>query len=314
MGAINLSASSAERLINCPGSADLTKSIPGFVYPEVDEEKGAKGLGTLLHDRLAYFTNNAYMRTPEALRIIHSVLYTLADMHHTKRRPIMKDLGEWEQWYLDTNLELRSDLPEFTAAARLAFGEWLHGIVAQPPKILRYMADVAEYLLTTIFSKGSYSSFNVHTEAKVFATWLKRGRATTPDVAIVGPRVLEIIDYKSGVIPVDPVGNYQLMFYAACYLHLAPNAQKITLTILQPGDEGFNSWQATREQIEEFMAQAQEAERRIALGSVVRVAGSHCTFCPANPHGRGDKGKPWCDVKYEQLYPTLLDEEAILGE
>lgn len=31
--------------------------------------------------------------------------------------------------------------------------------------------------------------------------------------------------------------------------------------------------------------------------------GDHCKFCPANPHGRGAKGKPYCPAMMGLLYP-----------
>ena len=53
MAALRFSASKAEQLIACPGSADLELSIPGFTLPEVDETVGAKGKGSELHKWLA---------------------------------------------------------------------------------------------------------------------------------------------------------------------------------------------------------------------------------------------------------------------
>ncbi len=43
------SASVAARLIACPGSADLEKSIPGWTPPEVDPTKGQKAVGKNRH-------------------------------------------------------------------------------------------------------------------------------------------------------------------------------------------------------------------------------------------------------------------------
>ena len=53
-----ISASRVGRLIACPGSANLSLSIPGWTPPVVDEEAGAKGKGHRIHEILA--TISAY--------------------------------------------------------------------------------------------------------------------------------------------------------------------------------------------------------------------------------------------------------------
>ena len=50
--AMRFSASSAARLMACPGSADLEAAIPGFEPPEKNEN-GRKGEGQRIHELLA---------------------------------------------------------------------------------------------------------------------------------------------------------------------------------------------------------------------------------------------------------------------
>ena len=40
-----------------------------------------------------------------------------------------------------------------------------------------------------------------------------------------------------------------------------------------------------------FMAEAIKADEEITAGVTTLVPGDHCTFCPANPHGRGPRGR-----------------------
>ena len=48
-------------------------------------------------------------------------------------------------------------------------------------------------------------------------------------------------------------------------------------------------------------------------GDTTLVPNDHCTFCPANPHSRGDKGSPLCPPMMQKLYPFDVDEDAILA-
>ena len=52
MPPMRFSASSADRLMTCPGSANLEEAIPEFVPPEKNEN-GRKGQGKIIHDLMA---------------------------------------------------------------------------------------------------------------------------------------------------------------------------------------------------------------------------------------------------------------------
>ena len=124
---------------------------------------------------------------------------------------------------------------------------------------------------------------------------------------------LHVVDYKTGKIPVDPVGNEQLMFYALCAAHLAPKAKGVTVHIVQPWAEIMEGWFADTVTLQDFMKLAQQQEAKVTSKTIEFGPGDHCMFCPANPHSRGDKGSPLCPVMMDLLYPQHIDEDEILS-
>lgn len=235
MTQLRFSASNAARLMACPGSADLEKAIPGFVHPVVDENKGAKGKGSRLHEML----------------------------------------------------ELTSELAAKDLAA-LA-------------RALDYMAELR-----------SRRRFKVLAEESVVATWLKSQPRTTVDVVLYTQDELHIVDYKTGTIFVDVNNNEQLMFYALCFAHLAPQAKGVWLHIVQPWADNCNSVFVTTTELAAFKLRAEQAEALVLAGSTKLGPSDHCKFCPANPHSRGDKGRPFCPAMMQLLYPPVVDEQALL--
>lgn len=296
------SASSAAQLMACPGSANLELAIPGYVDPSRDDMAGAKGIGTLMHksmDRFAYMMSHELFEYSEALR-------ELAKIHWRKRRPMMLNAVAMEKF-------INVEAPTMDATTQAEFIALVPELVELPPKMLKYIADCAEYLSL------KFDYHEVHgvpdsaykAEEPLVANWLPSKGKTTPDITIVTRALLEVYDYKTGVIEVSPVENDQLMFYAACKLHLAPEATEFTLHVLQPGN--LESWAAPISVLHEWMSRAIEADRRITRNDLTLHPSDHCTFCPANPHARGDKADVKCPAQMEMLYPSVVDEAEILG-
>lgn len=174
--------------------------------------------------------------------------------------------------------------------------------VLQFAKLLQYVADLrATRRFTALVEQG------------VTATWLVTQPGTTADLVLYTQDEIHILDWKWGRIPVEVVDNAQLLFYAACYANLAPRAKGVTLHVLQPVIDNYESWFADTTVIAQFMSDALKAEAAIAVGDVTFGPSDSCTFCPANPHGRGDKGKPLCPAMMSMLYPDHTDEDAILA-
>lgn len=155
--------------------------------------------------------------------------------------------------------------------------------------------------------------FKVLIEETVKATWLLGEPNTTADLVLFTQDELHILDWKWGKIPVEVIGNKQLLFYAACYAPLAPKARQVTVHVVQPPAKQMEEWTFDTITLKKFMAEAIATEAQIMRGDVTFGPSDNCTFCPANPHSRGDKGRPLCPVMMRMLYPDQTDEAAILA-
>lgn len=169
-------------------------------------------------------------------------------------------------------------------------------------------------ILTYIGEVWAERRFKVLSEHKITAEWLTTRPKTTADLVFYTQDQLEVLDVKWGKIPVPVVDNEQLLFYAACYAPFAPKAKGVRVHILQPRADNMESWYVDTNRLGQFMAEAQAAEAAIQQGDVTFGPSDHCTFCPANPHSRGDKGHPLCPAMMQLLYPgQRLDEDAVLA-
>lgn len=155
--------------------------------------------------------------------------------------------------------------------------------------------------------------FTILTEATMKATWLMAEPETRADIVMYTKDEIHILDPKWGKIEVDPHENEQLLFYAATYGPLAPKAKGVTVHILQPRIDNMTSWFIDSIRLRQFMDDAMQAEKEIAAGDVTFGPSHHCTFCPANPHSRGDKGHPMCPAMLQILYPKQVNEDEILA-
>lgn len=154
---------------------------------------------------------------------------------------------------------------------------------------------------------------HVMVEETIEVHWLTGKPKTTADLVLATADELHIVDGKWGKIPVSPVRNAQLMYYAVTWAHLAPKAKGATLHILQPPADNFESWFVDTNELAKFKDDAVAAEAAIAAGDLTFGPGDHCTFCAANPHGRGLKGRPFCPVLMQMHYPAIVNEDEILA-
>lgn len=192
-------------------------------------------------------------------------------------------------------------------------GHELHKIFAQISEYsaadMRNIAEAVEYASEI----RALRRFNALIEMTLEAHWLQSKPQTTVDLCLYVADEIHILDWKTGKIPVDPVHNHQLLFYAATFLPFAPKAPGVYLHVVQPWADGSTSWFASRKDISQFMLEALAAEQKILAGAPTRTPSDHCKFCPANPHSRGDKGSPLCPEMIQLLYPPFHDEAAILA-
>jgi hypothetical protein len=282
----------------CPGSANLELAIKGYVEPVRDDAAGAKGVGTVLHAFMdKYFTQ----AEPAVLYEYAVVLERFASLYITKRHELCDEENKRLFWIATPSMkdDVLADIVD-----------WLPELKPYPPKTLRFLAAAAEYMADLLERTAHLG--DVYGEQSVVATWLPSTPPTTPDVAIVGPRVLEIVDYKTGAIKVEPEDNDQLMFYAACWLKMAPLATEFTVHVVQP--DNLASWTAPISYLKGWMEKAIAADWRIQMNDLTLNPSDHCTFCPANPWGRGDKSEAKCPAMHKLLYPPVFDEDELFAD
>ena len=144
--------------------------------------------------------------------------------------------------------------------------------------------------------------------------WLKSKPKTKGDVVLYVADQLDVVDYKFGKIPVDVLDNKQLFYYALAFSFLAPKAKGVTVHIVQPLANNITSvWISTAE-LEAFRLESIAAEDAIEAGDTTFGPSENCKFCPANPHGRGLKGRPFCPAMMKMLYPShALDVDDVLS-
>lgn len=152
--------------------------------------------------------------------------------------------------------------------------------------------------------------FQIYNELKLEGWWLKSKPNTKVDVALAVSDELHIVDYKFGKIPVDVNDNAQLKYYALAATPLAPKATGVTVHIVQPLAGNIEAVWLSKQELELFMQESIAAEVAINAGDVTFNPTDNCKFCPANPHGRGIKGRPLCPALMQLYYPQHVLDEA----
>lgn len=198
-----------------------------------------------------------------------------------------------------------------TAANR---GTRMHEILAELNTLSARELAAFSQALAYIAEVRARRRFTIMIEQTMMSEWLPQPEPTTADTVLYTQDELHIIDFKWGRLPVEVVDNKQLLYYAATYAYLAPKANEVTVHIVQPNANIFESWTVDVPTLERFMMEATAAQASLLAGNLVFMPGDHCTFCPANPHTRGGKGSPLCPSMMQLLYPAPFDEAALLEE
>jgi hypothetical protein len=194
-------------------------------------------------------------------------------------------------------------------------GTKLHEVFAEvmsmTPSDIEKMAEAIDYVLL-LRKKRRFKTLVEVTEQ---ADWLASAPHTTADLVLYVQDEIHVIDLKTGRIPVSAYGNDQLRFYGATYLKYAPKAKEIHLHIMQPWAGVMEKETITIDELEAWMNDAAVHDLEILDGDVEFQPGDHCLFCPANPHGRGARGKPSCPAMMQILYPeVVVDDDSVFAE
>ena len=295
--------------MHCHGSANLELAIPGFIEPVKDDvTRNAKNIGTDVHTVVEPFHD---MPLPDLL-MYGRVIMQYQALHITKRRVITDTEQNLVKWFHDIG-----------QAWDVKLVDWMM-LVGQggfTPKMMRFIFEVSNAVaaINARLKKRNLGSNQRQAisvgEVTLVCDWLPSAPKTTPDVVWVGDGVLEICDYKSGAIKVSPVDNDQLLFYAASAWNnwddFIGRPREIVLHVMQPGN--IDSWSCSFEYLQEWMARAVAADNAIQAKDLRLRPSDHCTFCPANPHTRGDKGNVFCRPMLDLLYPPVVDEDEIFA-
>jgi hypothetical protein len=297
--------------MQCHGSAHLELAIPGYVEPVRDDMAGAKGVGTRMHSSFQPLCHWSVVD----LDYLQELVANYSRLDWRIRRKLMEDITttDTESWAYDV-FAGGCDWDWLRSTAL----PWLRDLDQEerlPPLMLRYVVDTIEKL-KELLDRLRPDFYQVLPERAIQCSWLRSNPLTTPDIVIVQRKTLVIVDYKTGKIPVSPVDNYQLMFYARSALEVYyprltwDDLESIEMHIWQPGSHTV--WETDVQHILQWSQLAAAADYAIERMDLTLTPGSHCTFCPANPHGRGDKAPPYCPAMMAVLYPDTTDEEGIL--
>lgn len=297
---VRFSASAADRLMACHGSANLDLAIPGWQEPVRDDTAGNKGIGTNVH---AVFAELVKWGNEEMAAFAEAVMDFQA-LHYTKRNKVLENDATVEAYLIGRigsvlRYVMVEAIEQFKVTATFT------------PKMMRFICSALGEV-QTLFA-AAYTDWA--SERKYTVYWLQTRPTTTPDLwfydALSGHLV--VVDFKTGVIPVEANENQQLMYYAATVMHEEGfDVKTITLQIIQPGHPSEVTM--NRAELEHWMAEARVAEQRILDKDLtLKPTDKGCKFCPANPHSRGDKGTPLCPAMMDVLYPQVIDEEIYSG-
>lgn len=149
--------------------------------------------------------------------------------------------------------------------------------------------------------------------------WVPDGFGTC-DCLMIGGGLLHIIDFKYGQgVPVSPVRNPQLMYYALGAYALfdgLENIDTVRMSIVQPRiQEEPETWELPLSDLLSWAREVLQPAAEMAWrGEGTFCPGEHCRFCKAHPGCRGWQEKYGPLAGFESLPQpaTLTDEE--LGE
>lgn len=307
---IRFSASYASRYNNCHGSANLEEAIPGFEHPDRNE-RGMKGEGTILHK----IFQDVLEQCQDILEAAN-LLEQLAALNWRKRRPILADEKQYIIWWFmqfkqapPVDWSIVNTLQYETVAE--AEGKEVRTWWSVPPRRIVFLAEALRQVFDII---DTMEGAEILTEVKLKAEWLTTRPSTTADLVLRDKNKIRIIDLKMGDVVVSPIFNEQLMYYAKTWR--AELYDDIQLWILQRG--GIDYWELTHDVLNAWVERVKASEDAILDGDLTLNPGSHCTFCPANPHGRGDRGSKSCPAMLQMLYgerdAAKSDEDVLEGD
>lgn len=299
-----LSASYASRYNNCHGSANLEQALPGFEHP-ARNDNGMKGEGTRLHQMFEDIVNSGKNFSDAA-----SCLEWLAKFFGPRRAELIQnEVAYITEYFLTFKKAPPVDWNHVQVLLQMVPSADAQGnpIMVQsniPPRRIVFVAEALRKV-QEIVDRLDPDTLEILVEVKVEAEWLTTRPKTTVDLIIRDHEESYVIDLKMGDIAVSPINNEQLMYYTQT--HRRGN-EKVTLVILQRNN--IKEWELPMAVLDAWVEGVQQSERDILAGDLTLTAGTHCTFCPANPVGRGDKGNVFCPVMLQLTFGKRDEAQA----
>lgn len=155
--------------------------------------------------------------------------------------------------------------------------------------------------------KELYSALYVDVERKVISSRYKDvGGTIDALLAAHRSRTIVVADYKYGAgVPVSPVNNEQLKFYAALALETMQEGlphiwdYDVVLSIYQPRgqDPGWKDWSITGAELYDYLEYTYDRVEAVKQGDATLSAGDHCRWCEA---------KPVCPAYYAEYVEPFL--------
>lgn len=125
-------------------------------------------------------------------------------------------------------------------------------------------------------------------ETRLDLSTIHPGMQGTPDVILYNHDTLHVVDLKTGMVPVSPRRNTQLMLYAWGALHnLGITTDNISLHIYQDNPRaGHNtaSVVVTYQHLQEFISSVKNILSLATDGIFKLNLGEHCKYCPVQSH------------------------------
>lgn len=308
------SGSYVSRYHHCPGSAVLAEAIPGF--QTVVETRAASTLGTRLHEVFSRILGECEDWLEAA-----ALLNVLADVWGKARIELLLSEKEYITWWflkeysappIDWNIVslLHAVEPAWIEEDEEtgAYTNHPEKDIVTSPKLIRFLADAIRFVHEL---RDENHGAEIFLESKRVATWTATKPKTSADVVLSSKTRLDVVDLKTGTIPVEAAHNEQLLYYAQTYRQEGNLNVEIWVHIIQPGAE--SSWEVSTTYINEWTESVLKAEQRILDGDRSLVPGKYCQFCPANPYSKGERGAPNCPAQVEVLFGSE-DLAVILGE
>lgn len=314
MEKLKFSASYASRYHNCHGSARLSQAIEGFEYPEKND-RGMKGEGTVLH-KIFQEVLEQCDDIPKAA----DMLEILSGLYYKDRDALVKDKKNYIVWWFMAHKEVPPVPWEiisqliYTTTGEAEGKPIVNEFRVQPRRIV-HLCEALRYM--DVLMKDMKKPVLI-LEEELKATWLETAPGTTADAVLYDDEGddIHIVDLKMGDVSVSPMGNEQLMYYLKTWLvKLGRKFKNMQVHILQR--KNLDYWPVSNKILEDWAVDVKKSEAEILAGDLSLTPGDHCTFCPANPHGRGDRGSKSCPAMLTLLYgerDAIASDAAIISE